>query len=435
MNIVHILPGSGGTFYCENCLRDTALVQALRRQGEDVTLVPMYLPLYTDGPNIARDVPVFFGGINVYLQQQFRLFRETPRWLDRALDAPWLLGLAARREGTTRAAGMGAMTLSMLRGEDGNQAKELERLVTWLADGERPDLVHISTTMLLGLARRIKEALNAPIVCSMQDEDTWIDKLDGDYASACWNTIRERAADCDRFVTVSRFYRDAMCRRLGLSSDTIDVVPIGIDFDGYRKAPHHGPPTLGYLAKLTPLHGLDVLLDAFIMLKRKKGLEDLRLRAMGGLTAGNRRAVARLERKAARAGMADDVDFSTELDRSARIRFLHDLSVLSVPMAEGEAFGTFMVEAWAAGVPVVQPRAGAFPELIHRTAGGVVYDGSTATALADALEPLLRDRERARDLGMRGHEVAAREYSVETMAARTVATYERVARDHNLRIA
>ncbi len=428
MRIVQILPGSGGTFYCENCLRDTALVQALRRQGQDVILVPMYLPLYTDGPDIARDVPVFFGGVNVYLQQQFGLFRRTPRWLDRLLDSRFVLGLAARQEGSTRASGMGAMTLSMLRGEDGNQAKELERLVTWLAEAEKPDLVHISTSMLLGLARRIKEVLKVPVVCSMQDEDTWIDSVEGDYPEACWEAIRERAADCDRFVTVSRFYRDAMCSRLGLSGTDVDVVPIGIDLDGYEAAGHDGPPTIGFLSKLTPSLGLTTLVEAFMLLKQKDGLEDLQFRAMGGLTGGDKRAVAGLQRRLARVGMAEDAQFLAELDRPARIRFLKDLTVLSVPMTQGEAFGSFMVEAWAAGVPVVQPRAGAFPELVDQTGAGIIYDGETPEALAAALEPLLRDRGRARELGQRGRDAALQEYGVDKMAERMVALYEEVKR-------
>ncbi len=424
MKVVQILPGSGGTFYCENCLRDTALVQALRRQGHDVILVPMYLPLYTDGPDIARDAPVFFGGINVYLQQQFRLFRKTPRWVNRLLDSRWMLGLAAQQEGSTSPDGMGAMTLSMLRGEDGNQARELERLVVWLAESEKPDLVHISTSMLLGLARRIKEVLKVPVVCSMQDEDVWIDNLDGDYPGRCWDAIRECAADCDRFVTVSNFYRGKMCRRLGLAADAIEVVPIGIDLDGYVPACRDGPPTIGYLSKLTPALGLERLVDAFMLLKRKPGLENLQLRAMGGLTSGDRKSVARLERQLRRAGMADAVRFLTGLDRAARIEFLKGLSVLSVPMESGEAFGIFMLESWAAGVPVVQPRAGAFPELVEQTGGGIIYDGNTAEALAAALEPLLRDRAQACELGKRGHEGTLREFSVETMAKRMVAVYE-----------
>ena len=92
----------------------------------------------------------------------------------------------------------------------------------------------------------------------------------------------------------------------------------------------------------------------------------------------------------------------------------------------GEAFGTFMVEAWAAGVPVVQPRAGAFPELVEMTGGGVVYDGDTPQALAAALEPLLRDRKRARELGHHAREVTLREFNVETMAERMVKTYQSV---------
>jgi len=427
MRIAHILPGSGGTFYCQNCLRDTALVQALRRQGQDVVLVPMYLPIYTDGPELEQDTPVFFGGINVYLQQKSAVFRNTPRWLDRLLDARWLLRMAARHEGSTRASGLGEMTLSMLRGEEGRQVKELDRLVEWLASDEQPDLVHLSSIMLLGLARRIKQALDVPVMCTMQDEDTWIDKVESAYAEACWDAMRERAAECDGFVTVSRHYRDAMCPRLGIDPEAVEVVPIGINMTGYQPSAHDGPPTLGYLSRLTPSLGLGTLVEAFMILKRKEGLSDLQLRAMGGVTGPDKRFVARLRRRLARAGMAQDVRFVEELDRAARIRFVKELSVLSVPLHAGEAFGTFMVEAWAAGVPVVQPRAGAFPELVAMTGGGVVYDGETAQDLVNALEPLLRDRERTRELGQRAREVALHEFNIETMAERMVAVYENVA--------
>ena len=266
------------------------------------------------------------------------------------------------------------------------------------------------------------------MVCSMQDEDTWIDKVEGEFPAACWEAIRERAADCDRFVTVSHFYRDAMCRRLGLSEKDVDVVPIGIDLDGYEVAAHTGPPTIGFLSKLTPSLGLETLVEAFMLLKQKDGLENLQFRAMGGLTGGDKRSVAGLQRRLARAGMEGDAEFLEELDRPARIRFLKDLSVLSVPMPQGEAFGAFMIEAWAAGVPVVQPRAGAFPELVEQTGAGVIYDGETPEALAAALEPLLRDRDRARELGQRGRDAALQEYGVDKMAERMVAVYEGVER-------
>ena len=430
MKIVHVLPGSGGTFYCENCLRDTALVQALRRQSQDVILVPMYLPLYTDGPHIARDTPVFFGGINVYLQQKLPLFRATPRWVDRLFDARWMLSMAARREGRTRAAGMGDMTLSMLRGEDGNQAKELERMVAWLAEIEKPDVVHLSLSMLIGLARRIKQVLNVPIVCTMQDEDQWLDALDPGHAAACWAAIRERAADCDRFVTVSEYYRDSMAARLQLDPSVIEPIHIGIDLTGYQLATHDGPPVIGYLSKLCQSLGLDTLVEAFMILKRKAGLEDLQLRAMGGLIGDDRRFLERVRARLARAGMDGDVQFLPDLERAARISFLRGLSVLSVPIPGGEAFGMFMVEAWAAGVPVVQPRVGAFPELIDLTGGGVHYEGDSPDALATALEPLLRDRALARELGERGREGAHREFDVETMAQRMISVYESGVAEH-----
>jgi len=409
-------------------MRDATLAKAMRRLGEDVVLVPMYLPLYTDYPDIAQGVPVFFGGINVYLQQKFPLFRKTPRWLDRLLDSRFLLRLAARQEGSTNASGMGAMTLSMLLGEDGNQAKELERLIKWLAESEKPDLIHISTSMLLGLASRIKEVLGVPIVCTMQDEDVWLDNLDGDYPSRCWKAIAEKASDCDRFVTPSSHYRDRMTERLKLDPGLIDVVPVGIDLEGYRASKHEGAPTIGFLSKLTPSLGLSELVDAFIILKKRQGLADLRLMAMGGIVGDDRGFVDGLIQKLESQGMREDARFLEELDRESRISFLEQLSVLSVPIPQGEAFGTFIVEAWAAGVPVVQPDAGGFPELVQAAGGGTIYEGTSPEALADALEPLLRDPARSRALGQAGRNAAVEQFNVDMMAKRMSEVYRKAAK-------
>src|SRR5437763_268183 len=96
MRIVQLTAGTG-SFYCGTCLRDNALVAELRRQGHDALLVPLYLPLALDEPPATPATPLFYGGVNVYLQQQSSLFRKTPRWVDRLLDAPGVLRAAAKR--------------------------------------------------------------------------------------------------------------------------------------------------------------------------------------------------------------------------------------------------------------------------------------------------------------------------------------------------
>ena len=96
MKIIQITPGSGGNFYCENCLRDVWLVRALRDQGHDALIAPMYLPISTDLPLPMPRTPIFFGGINVYLQQRFPGLRQAPTWLKRLLDLPILLRWSAR---------------------------------------------------------------------------------------------------------------------------------------------------------------------------------------------------------------------------------------------------------------------------------------------------------------------------------------------------
>src|SRR3954447_16113685 len=102
MRIVQITPGAGG-MYCGNCFRDNALVAALRKLGHETLMVPLYLPLTLDEENQAADTPIFFSGVNVYLEQKFPSFRHAPQWLRTALASKQLLKLLGGFAGKTRA--------------------------------------------------------------------------------------------------------------------------------------------------------------------------------------------------------------------------------------------------------------------------------------------------------------------------------------------
>ena len=256
MQIIFMTPGSGDNFYCENCLRDKAVITALRAAGHDAMSVPLYLPPLMTDTRAGSDVPIFFGGINVFLQQHLGLFRRTPRWLDRLLDSRWLLKLAARRAGTTAPAELGQITLSMLQGEDGRQAKELDRLVDYLRTDTMPDVVVLSNALLLGIARRIKNTLGCALVCMLQDEHDFVDSLPDDFSDQAWQLMRDRARHVDMFVAPGRYYADLMAGRLGLAPGRVRVVYNGIDPEGYIPADRPpAPPVIGYLSRQVADHG------------------------------------------------------------------------------------------------------------------------------------------------------------------------------------
>ncbi len=426
MNIVMIIPGSGGGFYCENCLRDTGVIKVFRQRGHEATVVPLYLPMFTDDPDVAGESPVFFGGVRLYLQQKVEWLRHMPRWMARGLDSPWMLNMAAKQAGNTRASGLGKTTLSMIRGQDGGQAEELERLIQWLQREEKPDIIQLSSILLIGLAAQLKARLKVRITCVMQDEDTWLDALDAPYNQSCWDAIRERCPAVDLFLPVSHSYADYMKVKLGLPADTVRVVYPGITTEEYRNAPTQtDPPSIGYLSKMTRSLGLESLVDAFVQLKKNR-FPTLTLRAMGGQTGDDARFLATLRRKVDALGFSGDVKFLPGLDRASRIEFLSGLSVLSVPMPEGEAFGLFIVEALAAGVPVVQPDRGGFPELIRATGGGLLYDPTQPGALAQALETLLSDRATAAEMGRHGQTVVREKFTLNRMADDLLGIYTRL---------
>ncbi len=430
MRIVQITPGSGDNFYCENCLRDIALVKALRKLGHEVLMVPLYLPLRAGETEPLTDTPMFFGGINVYLQQKFALFRKTPQWIDRLFDSRRLLGWAARKAGTTSARELGAATISMLQGEHGRQVKELDRFVDWLCTGEqRPDVVCLSNILLAGLARRLRERLRVPVVCLLQDEDGFLDGLTSPHAEQAWGIVRERARDIDAFLAVSEYFAKVMQSRLAVDSKRVHVAHMGVDLNEYTPADTHPPePTIGYLSRLCPNRGLETLVDAFLILKRDTRLQSVKLRICGGRLACDEPFVERLTARLTAAGVRDDVEFLQSFDWPSKQEFLKSLSVLSVPEPQPVAYGLYVLEALATGVPVVEPAIGSFPETLALTGGGVLYEPNTAGKLAEALSSLLLDPQAARRLGAQGRAGMLKAFDIERTAAEMIRIFEQVVR-------
>lgn len=425
MRIIQLIPGAGNTFYCENCLRDNALAKTLLRRNHEVMITPLYLPILADECNGHIASPVFFGGINVFLQQKFRIFRQTPRWVDRLFDARPLMKWAAGMTGMTRASDLAETTLSMLQGESGRQAKELHRLVEWLYSGPKPDIIHLSNALLSGMAPALKKDLNIPIVCSLQDEDIFINPLPDPQNTVIWDQISSNAESVDAFISVSEFYKQRMHERLRIPAERISVIPNAIFTEDFKPRQHSpDPPVIGYLERQCSEKGLHVLIEAFILLKKRNRLPGLKCRIAGGKTADDEAYIRMLRRRIRETGIEGDVEFLHNLIRPEKLDFLNSLTVFSVPAVHEEAFGMYILEALAAGVPVVQPRHGAFPEILDATGGGVLCEPDDAEDLSLALEELLLHPDRANALGQRGRSAVLERYGMEKMVDAYLKVYE-----------
>jgi glycosyltransferase involved in cell wall biosynthesis len=312
---------------------------------------------------------------------------------------------------------VGELMLSMLAGEAGKQRKELHKLVAWVKAHGPWDVVSISNAMLLGVAPMLKEALAARIVCTLQGEDSFLDSLPEPYRGKAWARVSELVNTCDAVCSVSDYYGQLMARRLNIPVERIMTVHNGIDLSGFSASESlPSVPTLGYLARQSALKGLGVLVEAFLHLAKRPHLQQLRLMVAGSRTETDAIYVNELQDRIAAAGLLERTTFQGTLSREDKQTFLRSLSVFSVPATYGEAFGLFVIEAMASGVPVVQPPSGAFPELIAATGGGVVAAGDDALSLADALDTLLSDPSHARSLGLAGNAAVREHFSADAMA-------------------
>jgi glycosyltransferase involved in cell wall biosynthesis len=433
MKILSITAGAAG-MYCGSCLRDNALAIELIARGHDTTLIPVYTPTLTDDVNVSRR-DVLFGGINVYLQQHSSLFRKLPRFLDRLWDSPRVIGLFAGRGISPDARFLGEMTISMLQGEQGVLRKEFDKLVDWTKDEPVPDVVNLPNSLLIAMAAPLRRAFGRPVCITLQGEELFIESLVPPYREQAVALIRRQVSEVDHFIAVSEYCARYMSSFLEIPSERISVVPLGIAMDGYgppafdsAQARKGEPFRVGYLARIAPEKGLRLLAEAYVRLRQRVNGPPARLEVAGYLAPEHRRYLDQARAVLAHAGLQKEMAYHGEVDRAGKRAFLRNLDVLSVPATYDEPKGMFLLEAMASGVPVVQPRRGAFIEVVNRTGGGLLVDQDDPDALASGLhslwaDPLARERcGRAAYDGVRAH------YTISHSVDRLTAVYESLTR-------
>jgi glycosyltransferase involved in cell wall biosynthesis len=417
MKIVLLTPGTG-SYHCGVCMRDNALAKELHRQGHDALMLPMYLPLTLDEDAASPGTPIFFGGVSTYLREKVPWLRHMPRWMDRVLSHRTLLRLVAGKAAArTGGPDVAEMTLSMLRGERGHQAAEIEELIAWLREHARPDAIWLST----GVASRPR---------TTPQGGTRRPGARFSPGRGFFHRWSRRAVDRTGLVAARRAHarrrwldrpESLFCRPHGSSHRLERGRPGPMDAGrsqwrghGWLQRQPRSPRARHRLPRAVyPGKGLGLLVDAFITLKKRGRFPRATLRCAGSMTAADAAYVETLKARLKAAGVDQDVAWLPNVSREEKIAFLESLTVFSVPATYGEAFGLYVIEALAAGVPVVLPNTAAFPELVSATEGGRLFEleataAESAERLADALESLLGAPAEARALGERPGGGAAR---------------------------
>lgn len=404
--------------FCGSCMHDNALARALRARGVDCVLQPIYTPIRTDEVSVARS-QVFFGGVHVFLLQQMPWLRWVPRRLRGMLDWPPLIRLATRQARSTDPAQLGDLAISMLRGADGQQREEVERLVHWLADSMQPDVIVLSNLLIGGSLPEIRRRLpEARLIVLLQGDDIFLDHLPETAKAEAIRLCGKLANEVDAIVVNSRFYAAKMGALLGIDAARFTTTPLSIDTSLFETMAGDARPAagkefrIGYLARIAPEKGLHRLVEAFIELAGRTGNEAMTLHVAGWLGETNRDYLAMLIERIEAAGLIDRFAYHGSPSLAEKIEFLRSLDVLSVPTEYEEPKGLFVLEALAAGVPVVQPDHGAFGELIESTGGGLLVSPGSIEELGAAIERLKDDPQLRQQCAQRGQRAVLEKHSI-----------------------
>lgn len=424
LHVAMITSGGAGMF-CGACMHDNTWTRAMINQGAEATLIPTYTPIRVDEENMTGS-PVFLGGINVYLNYRSRLWRRLPRFMKHWLNTPWIINLATSFGVSNDAHELGALTVTLLEGEQGPEFKEIEELAQFVGEQLKPDVVCLSNALLSGTIKTIKQHYHGPVYCVLQGDDVFLEELGELYHARSLELIRQNVQQLDGVLVHSDYYRDFMSKYLDLPIEHFQKMLLGIDLKGHDGTPEDRPDepfTIGFFARICKEKGLHNVVQAFDLFHKK--YPDSRL-SVGGFLGKESEAYFQ-ETTGHLSALNDSYQYWGSPDsREEKVAFYKSLSVLSVPTDYHEPKGLFVLEAMANGVPVVQPAHGAFPELIEKTEGGLLVPPGDPQALADAWERLYQDKEYRRKLAQQGYERVRQFYSAELMAEESLQFFQKV---------
>jgi len=417
MKILFIVPGSGDSFYCGNCFRDNLQASALRKAGQEVIIMPLYLPLKFT--TFKSNTPLFFPATTYYTAQKFFGKHMMPKWLERFTASDRMLNFAASMSGTTSAKGLEKMTLSMITGEDPAFSTHVNQLIDWIKNHEKPDVIHLSSSLLIGIAKALRQNLTIPIVCSVQDEEVWIDSMKNTFSSIAWQGIADNLLHINRFITTSEFYKQKFLQKFP-AIQNIEVIYPGVNRENYACSNYPPNPVIGFFNHNNKENGLDIIAEAFVKLKSQNRIPNLKLKIGGGYTNKDKSFLQIIKRILA--PFHDDVEIDDRYNPDEHADFYRSISVISVPITFEESVGLYLCEAFASGRPAVEPATGSFPEIVGEA--GIIYQPNNSEALAEALCKILTNTELYAHSVEKAISFSETRYNDKTTAEKLIKVYE-----------
>jgi glycosyltransferase involved in cell wall biosynthesis len=393
------------------------LASALKKAGQEVIVMPIYLPL--NYASFQANTQLFFPATTFYAAQLLFGKRKMPHWLARITGSERLLKMASSLSGTTSAEGMEKMTLSMITGDDPTFDDHINQLTDWIKNHEQPDIIHLSSSLLTGIAKALRQRLTIPVVCSIQDEEVWIDSMKGAYARTAWKGNTENRVYINRFITTSKFYKNRILKKIPEMND-VEVIYPGVDSEKYASSDYPADPVIGFFYRINMMNGLDTLVEAFVKLKNQNRIPNLRLKIGGGYT-GKDKAYLKKVKKILKP-YRNDVELIHPYNPEKHAEFYRSISVISVPLTFEEGVGLYLCEAFAAGRPAVEPATGSFPEIVGEA--GIIYQPNDSDSLAEALYKLLTDKDLYNQSAEKAKALSETRYNEKTMVEKLINVYK-----------
>lgn len=427
MKISFVVAGAG-EMYCGACMHDMFLAQGLINKGHEVRLYPLYTPVKVDFELPQKEKKIYFSGINAYLEQHLEIFRKRNSGImDKIMESPSLLKLMMSFSIDIDPSKLGAMTVSVLKGEEGFQKREVIRLVEAMKKDGKPDIVVITNSMLKGIAPVIERELGCLIYCQLMGEEDFIKSLPAPFAAEAQTLMRRHAKYIKKFLAPSKAYAEEMAYFLAVEKEKVETITFGINTGYYHPNEKRTvePFKIGFLSRIMPAKGFDLLMEAFILLSKKYGKKAELW--VAGLTIGARhkRYFEDCKKHLKEEGLLEKFHYIGVPNLKEKAEFLKELSVFSAPSRFPESRGFAAIEAMASGIPVVLPDSGIYREFVNKGNAGILVKPGDAQTLAEGLLKIMNDPVKADEFGKNARNCALNDYSQEKMVEENVKFYEK----------